>query len=156
MDKWLFYFFDFNRRSPGGKKDPETLRREAICEALDSLVEKEGTQQISTSELPEQNGSGFLAAEKGNSRGGTGSRELRGKGGHCQGQNPIRGVTNEKKRGNVRLEAGRARDAEECLKRDQIGENGSEKGDLKPVSRGGRGVNRRGRGGGGVSRQNLK
>ena len=23
----------------GGKKDPETLRREAICEALDSLVE---------------------------------------------------------------------------------------------------------------------
>ena len=149
MDKWLLYFFNLNQRILGGKKDPETLRREAICEALDSLIEKEGTQQISTSDSPEQDGSGFIAAEKGDSRG------FKGKGG--QAQNPIQGVANEKKRGNVRLQAGRARDAEECSRRDQIGEIGSEKGGLKPVvSRGGRGVNRRGRGGGGVTRQNLK
>merc|ERR1712130_186478 len=33
----------------GGKKDPESLRKEAICDALDSLVEKEGSRQTSMS-----------------------------------------------------------------------------------------------------------
>ena len=147
MDKWLLYIFNFNRRSPGGKKDPDTLRREAICEALDSLVEK-----ISTSDSSQQNSSGVLAAEKGNSRGGAGSRGSKGKCG--QGQIRTRGVANEKKRGNGRLQAGTASDAEECLKKDQS-EIKSEKGDLKPVSKGGTRGNRRGRGGGGFPRKNL-
>ena len=152
MDKWLFYFFDFNRRSPGGKKDPETLRREAICEALDSLVEKEGRQQISkmpvakvfeTSESREQNGSGFLVEEQSNAR-VTGSRGV--KGGRGVTNMSSRGVEKEKKRGNGSfLQAGRADNKET---------SGTEKDDLKPVSRRGKWLNRRDRGGG-FAKQNL-
>ena len=89
----------------GGKKDPETLRREALCEALESLLEKEGSQEISlpvakvseTSDPPD----GFLADGKSKAR-RTGLRGSRGK--DCRGVNPTRG--NEGKRGNG-LEAGK-------------------------------------------------
>ena len=88
----------------GGKKDPETLRREAICEALESLLEKERSQEISlpvakveTSDPPD----GFLADGKSKAR-VTGLRGSRGK--DCRGVNPTRG--NEGKRGNG-LKSGR-------------------------------------------------
>ena len=116
----------------GGKKDPETLRREAICEALESLLEKEGSQEISlpvakvseTSDPPD----GFLADGKSKAR-VTGLRGLRGK--DCRGVNPTRGQEGKGEMGSNG----------ECLE----GGKTSEKDGLKPVSRG-RGLNRRGRG----------
>ena len=129
----------------GGKKDPETLRREALCEALDSLVEKDGNQQISKmpvakTDSPKQHGGGFLADEKSNVR-VTGSRGVRGKGVNMSSS----GVEKGKKRGNGSLLQGGKAEREAT--------SGTEKDDSKPVSRG-RGLSRRGRGGG-LAKQNL-
>ena len=128
----------------GGKKDPETLRREALCEALDSLVEKDGNQQISKmsvakTDSPKQHGGGFLADEKSNVR-VTGSRGVRGKGVNMSSS----GVEKGKKRGNGSLLQGGKAEREAT--------SGTEKDDSKPVSRG-RGLSRRGRGGG-LAKQN--
>ena len=64
----------------GGKKDPETLRKEAICEALESLLEKEGSQQFPMPVAKESSDSEEKADGKSKSR-VTGSRGPRGKDG---------------------------------------------------------------------------
>ena len=118
----------------GGKKDPESLRKEAICDALDSLVEKEGSRQTSmsvanvceTSDSTEK--SGFLAEEmsKASMTGLRGSREKDGR-----GVNISRGK--ERKRGNGE------RESEECFE----GKETNGKDYSKPVPRGrGRGRGR--------------
>ena len=138
----------------GGKKDPETLRREAICEALDSLVETSpmpAAKVFENTDSQEQNEtSGFARGEK-NSVRGTGLRGVRGRGG--RGANVFKGEAKEK--GKLILQARTGSNAEECLTREQANETNIIEHDSKPMSRG-RGLKRRGRAGrGGLSRQNL-
>ena len=138
----------------GGKKDPETLRREAICEALDSLVETSpmtAAKVFENTDSQEKNEtSGFPRGEKNNVR-GTGLREVRGKGG--RGVNVFKGEAKEKGKGILQARTGS--NVEECLTREQPNETNIIEYDSKPMSRG-RGLKRRGRAGrGGLSRQNL-
>ena len=95
---------------------------------------------MAKTDSPKQHGDGFLADEKSNAR-VTGSRGVRGKGVNMSSS----GVEKGNKRGNGSLLQGGKAEREAT--------SGTEKDDSKPVSRG-RGLSRRGRGGG-LAKQNL-